>query len=420
MDRTEFRETFPQGHPFKEAHVTGDVIHNVALLGATSLNDRTYTTKAMQDAAELYSGAPVYVNHPTDSEMRERGGVRSVLDLAGRVLNARLVGTQVRGDIQVLEREPTQSLFLGIAQQMPEVAGMSHRARGTVEVDEHGHETVTSLDRVFAVELVAEPATVAGLFESITDEATKRRHEPLDLRSLGEGHISFGDITKRVRTALTELEKPGEAWLHIEALFDDRVVYQIDSGPLFQRSWVMDAEGNVTLGDGRIEVQKLTTFEPVTSEPQENEQMKIEDLTLDQLKDQRPDLLKSITEGTEAQRLAKDNKRLAEENDSLKAADAERDRQAMVDAKLAEAKLPKTVVTEHFTEQLKAAKDEAAVDALIEDRKKLVESVSTGNPPRQPERDIDSVIADGNRNGDRKFKEVTADTITEARKSLFV
>ena len=107
MDPLEFRETFAQGHPFKESHVTGDLIHNVALLGAASLNNRTYTTKAMQDAASLYDGAPVYVNHPTESEMRDRGGVRDVLDLAGRILNPRVVGNQVRGDIQVMEREPT-------------------------------------------------------------------------------------------------------------------------------------------------------------------------------------------------------------------------------------------------------------------------------------------------------------------------
>ena len=56
---------------------------------------------------------------------------------------------------------------------------MSHRARGDIEVADDGHETVTSLTHVFAVELVAEPATVAGLFESITKE-------PRDLRSLDE------------------------------------------------------------------------------------------------------------------------------------------------------------------------------------------------------------------------------------------
>ena len=434
MDPREFRETLAQGEPLREAHVEGDVIQNVALLGSVSLNNRIYTEQALKDAARLYNGASVFIDHPTESEMRDRGGVRSVTDLAGQVLRARIVGEQVRGDIQIMDREPTKSLFLAIAEQMPSIAGMSHRARGTVEVGEDGTETVTSLDRVFAVELVAEPATVAGLFESITKEATQRYHDPLDLRSLSEqSHISFDDIRKRVRTALTEIEQPGDNWLRIEAIFDDRVIYQIDDGPMFQRSWEMDGRGNVTLGNGRIEVQKLTTFEPVTSEPQETKEMDSKDLTLASLKEQRPDLVKDLTEAvqenlkddeatkaletkvTEAETKAK---KLAEENDALKVKDAERARQSMIDEKLKEAELPETAITDHFKEQLKVAKDEAAVDAVIADRKALVESVSTGDGPRQPARDIDALIAETH--GDKKYKPVTADSIMEARQKLLL
>ncbi len=421
MDPREFRETFAQGVPLHEAHVEGDVIQNVALLGSVSLNNRVYTEQALKDAARLYNGAPVYIDHPTESEMRDRQGVRSVMDLAGRVIRARIAGEQVRGDIQVLDREPTKGLFLAIAEQMPGIAGMSHRARGVVEVDDDGKETVTSLDQVYAVELVAEPATVAGLFESISNEATERHHHPLDLRSLGEqSHISFDDIRERIRTTLTEIEQPGDNWLHIEAIFDDRVVYQIDGGPMFQRSWEMDGRGNVTLGDGRIEVHKLTTFEPVTNEPQETKDMEIKDLTLDQLTEQRPELLKQIREqdeaGQELEALKAENKALKEEKDALEVKDAERDRQTMIGEKLKEAELPETAVTDHFKEQLRAAKDEAAVDAVIADRKALVESVSTGKPPKLPAKDIDALIAEAR--GDKKYKDVTPESILEARQAL--
>ena len=186
--QTEFREVFAPGVPFKEAHVEGDVIHNVALLGSVSLNNRIYTEQAMKDAARLYNGAPVFIDHPTESEMQEREGVRSVMDLAGQVLNARLVGEQVRGDIQIMNREPTKGLFLAIAEQMPGIAGMSHRARGTIEIGEDGTETVTSIDRVFAVELVAEPATVAGLFESIQNGGRKmpKKFKPITPAEMAE------------------------------------------------------------------------------------------------------------------------------------------------------------------------------------------------------------------------------------------
>ena len=94
--KTEFRETSPQGVALREAHVEGDVIQNVALLGSVSLNNRVYTEQAMKDAAKLYNGAPVYIDHPTESEMEDRQGVRSVMDLAGRVLRSRIAGEQGR------------------------------------------------------------------------------------------------------------------------------------------------------------------------------------------------------------------------------------------------------------------------------------------------------------------------------------
>ena len=340
MDPREFRETLAKGEPFREAHVEGNVIQNVALLGAVSLNNRIYTEQALKDAAKLYDGAPVYVDHPTEAEMRDREGSRSVMDLAGRVLRPRVVGEQVRGDIEVLDREPTKALFLAIAEQMPGIAGMSHRARGTIEVADDGRETVVSLEQVLAVELVADPATVNGLFESI---------------------------------------------------------------------------------------QKATTGET---------DMEIKDLTLTSLKEQRPELVKELTEAVtkavredlkgdettkalEAKVTAAETKaeKLAKENDALEVREAARTRQSMIDEKLRDAELPETAVTDHFKQQLKAAKDEAAVDAVIADRKALVESVSTGDGPRQPARDIDALIAEAHKG--KKYKPVTPESIMEAKQNLF-
>ncbi len=55
MDPVEFRETLALGEPLREAHVDGDVIQNVALLGAVSLNNRIYTEQSLKDAARLYN-----------------------------------------------------------------------------------------------------------------------------------------------------------------------------------------------------------------------------------------------------------------------------------------------------------------------------------------------------------------------------
>ena len=61
---------------------------------------------------------------------------------------------------------------------------------------------------------------------------------------------------------------------------------------------------------------------------------------------------------------------------------------------------------------------EAALDALIADRKALIESVSTGGGPKLPAKDIDALIREVANKG-KRYKDVTPDTIHEARQTLF-
>lgn len=176
-----FLESAEGGEPFAEAHVDRDTrtIRNVRLLGKQSKNGpngRRYTESAINDAVGLYEGAQVYLDHPTRSEMRERDGVRSVRDLAGRITQPRKSHDGVRGDIQVLDlgegsANNPADFFFSVAEQMPEAAGMSHRARGQMTVDDEGVEVIESLDDVAAVEVVTDPATTNGLFESIAQES---------------------------------------------------------------------------------------------------------------------------------------------------------------------------------------------------------------------------------------------------------
>lgn len=168
---------------------------DVALLGRVSENNRIYTDRALEDATRLYAEAPVYLDHPTKREMRDRSGVRSVRDLAGKVVNPRRAGDQVRGDLHLLEAEPARSLLLSLAEQMPEQVGMSHRAHGEVQLDEEGRQIVQNLDDVYGVELVTDPATVEGLVESLDrrHRKAKRREKPnlLSARQLTECHLQI-------------------------------------------------------------------------------------------------------------------------------------------------------------------------------------------------------------------------------------
>lgn len=284
------RETFAEATISKDS----SVIENVKLLGAVSKNGHRYSDKALTDAASKYNGVPFYVDHPSDRDLREKKGVRSVMDLAGKITGARRVGDSVRGNIELLEGDPIAEKVRRIAGQMPEQAGNSHRARGPVRPTPDGN-VVEGIDMVFAMELVSSPATTKGLFESFQGD------EP----------------------------------------------------------------------------------EPTT------ETTAMKDVTLTDLKEQRPDLVKALfAESEDADKvkaLEEENTNLKKENDDYKAKAALEGRKALVEQKIEDAKMPKQLVTDLFKTQLMEAKDEKAIDALIEDRKGL--AVSKGSRPKSVERE---------------------------------
>lgn len=115
-------------------------------------------------------------------------------------------------------------------------------------------------------------------------------------------------------------------------------------------------------------------------------------IKLADLKESRPDLIAEIEKGfkesTETEDLlkAKDEKiktleeqikKLSTELDSLQVKEALAKKESVINTKLAESKLPKEAITEVFRKTLREAKDEAAIDELIEDRKKFVAESKT-------------------------------------------
>ncbi len=211
-------EELGRGFAFTEATVDRDagIIHNVSLLGRVSANGRTYSDRAMGEAAELHKGVGVYVDHPGHSESSDRGGVRSVRDLAGQVISARVVGDRVKGSVQVLRGPDPGELLLALA-EMPDVAGFSHRATGTTSRDGSGREIVDSITAVHGADIVSDPATVAGLFESI-NKGEKMKKEVTPDTILESAHRLFSgslggvipgataDESKKPVTAETILE----------------------------------------------------------------------------------------------------------------------------------------------------------------------------------------------------------------------
>lgn len=137
------------------------VIRNVKVLGAESKNGRRYSEKAMREAAELYKGRDVNLDHPGRGDT----GERKLGDAFGWLESVTVKPDGVYADLHYLKEHPSAPMIVEAAERNPRRIGLSHNAEGTV-VRKDGKNVVESIATVKSVDIVQTPATVNGLFES--------------------------------------------------------------------------------------------------------------------------------------------------------------------------------------------------------------------------------------------------------------
>jgi hypothetical protein len=139
----------------------GKLVRNVALLGPESRNGYRYTLEAMQEAAPLYDGRPLFVDHADSGPTQ-----RKLRDYAGQVVQPRLENHRIRGDLKLLG--PNADWLLQLMEASPRDIGMSHvvLARRNPEGDE-----VRQIERVLSVDIVAFPATTQSFQEATMGES---------------------------------------------------------------------------------------------------------------------------------------------------------------------------------------------------------------------------------------------------------
>jgi len=138
------------------------VIRGVKLLGLVSRNQRIYLPEALERAIPLYENAKVNVNHPKGHPAEGR----DYQDRIGIVRGVRFE-TQ-RGLFADLHYNPKHALaeqLLWDAEHLPENVGFSHNVRARVAQRDR-QTIVEAIVHVQSVDLVADPATTRGLFES--------------------------------------------------------------------------------------------------------------------------------------------------------------------------------------------------------------------------------------------------------------
>jgi hypothetical protein len=137
------------------------IIRGVKILGSVSRNGRRYTSGAMRKAIALYEGSQVNVNHPKGSPATPRdyqdrlGRLRNVVERNGALFAdlyynpKHAIGPQLEWDVE----------------HAPQNVGMSHNVDARTS-RQNGDVVVEEILRVHSVDLVADPATTTGLFES--------------------------------------------------------------------------------------------------------------------------------------------------------------------------------------------------------------------------------------------------------------
>lgn len=170
-------------NPLSEAVVDRElsIIMNVCLLTPYSKNNRHYTEQAMRGALSLFEGAKAFANHPRKSE---QGQVRDVQDLIGKYRNARMESGKLKADLVVLKSQAPW--IFDLAEQAPELVGLSLNGGGKVRKDGSGEETVEQIVTVKSVDLVTEPATTSSLFEQFNNKEGDMSIATIILEELSE------------------------------------------------------------------------------------------------------------------------------------------------------------------------------------------------------------------------------------------
>lgn len=170
------------------------VIHGVKILGLQSKNGRVYPKETVARAVPLYEGAKANVNHAA--------GPRSYGDRIGQLRGVRL-GEGESGLFADFHFNPKHALaeqLLWDAEHAPENLGFSHTVEAKIS-RQKGAVVVEQILSVQSVDLVADPATTRGLFESHTEPSKGASAMELSTLTLAQLRETRGDLIQEIASA---------------------------------------------------------------------------------------------------------------------------------------------------------------------------------------------------------------------------
>jgi len=152
------------------------VIRGGKILGLQSHNGREYLPEALSRAAPLYEEARVNVNHPKGNP----AGPRDYQDRIGVIRNVEpRAGEGLFADFHFNPKHALAEQLVWDAEHAPENVGFSHNVVAKTS-QRGGRIVVEAITKVQSVDLVADPATTRGLFESANGDGQPSSAAPVE------------------------------------------------------------------------------------------------------------------------------------------------------------------------------------------------------------------------------------------------
>ena len=379
------------------------IVKNVCIMGTPhSANGYDYTEQAMESLADLSEQAPLFMNHPTDSEDRDSSGVRSVYHWGGVFFNSRKEGQKVFADLKVRGKENWE-IVRDIAVMKPKDFGNSINSRVKVTTDMTGKESVIDIARLKSIDMVTRAATTTTLFESesdyeeVTDEEIKdfyESSESYDFKDNLEGILKDKILEKRIKRVIRDLQWESQDIINDVLVDKEKSIEEKKS------------EIGSILDDLENEINSIMSLKGDTekTETHKEESMEYSELTLEQIKAKRPDLVDAIEGAVEdASKVAKlesdasetadilgktkealealkeenttlktESDKTAAELDKYKLEEVKIKKESFIATKISDSELPEDAISDFFMKDL-MTKDEDAIEAAIQDRKEAWE-----------------------------------------------
>lgn len=275
------------------------VIRGVKILGLESRNGRRYLPQALATARGLYEGAKVNVNHlPQPStvgrDYRDRIGViREVMYREAEGLF---------GDLHFNPKHLLAAQLIWDAEHAPQNVGFSHNVRARLK-QMTGEVVVEEILAVESVDLVADPATTSGLFESESSVTAPRdQTEPLLLSqaTLADVILLRPDLYDELRAKLAHGLKESTAARSHEDLAASVRALQLEESRLLRQQQIrrLLAEHDLPAADAGDPAARSIVSERLVAELMEADS----EQQMRQLVAQRAELVRQVRQWTEASR----------------------------------------------------------------------------------------------------------------------